>query len=539
MLRTKIFLLLLLLPILYSCASQLTPSVIHYKPTLDSLKQHPLPEWYDDAKLGIMIHYGIYSVDDLAWAPVVDPSGFGSNYFINNPYAEWNYNTMNIPGSPIQQHLLTTLGTIEYFSFISSFDAQSQLWNPEDWVNIIKSAGAKYAVLVTKHCDGFTLWPCPYSNPYIPSYESQRDIVGDYVNAMRADGTLKVGFYYCGGYDWLWSEGQARGGAVTDSHITVPITNNLIAIAKIPQDINYIEYCNNQYRDLITRYHPDLLWNDVAMPLFFPKLQLIADYYNSFEATAGAAGVVINNRWAQDLVNLLESFSPTQDQSLIDLALTTNWFDYYNIEYPTNGQYCYTTKKWEADRALGYSFGYNKQEETDQSHVLSAEALVKMLSDIVSKNGNLLLAITPKANGTIPTWQVTRVQALGNWLSKNGTSIYATRPWVTPEGFAEVSAGSTFEVRYTRSKDNSLLYVILMTNPKSQDVILTDRQFLGLAAGTTITVLNGSSPFTAAWQAVSSGTLVKLSALSGMPNDDFPLAFKISPNPVSSSTSSQ
>ena len=221
-----------------------------------------------------------------------------------------------------------------------------------------------------------------------------------------------------------------------------------------------------------------------------------------------------------------------QSQALIDLALTTNWFDYYNIEYPTGGQYAYTTKKWEADRAIGYSFGYNKQEETDQSHALSGEALVRMLADVVSKNGNLLLGIGPKADGTIPTWQVTRLQALGGWLNKNGAAIYATRPWVTSEGYAQINGGATFEVRFTRSKDNNFLYTILMTNPQAQDVILRDSQFAHLSAGTTITVLNGSSPISASWQSVSSGTLVKLSIVSGLPQDDFPLVLKISPNPI-------
>jgi alpha-L-fucosidase len=228
----------------------------------------------------------------------------------------------------------------------------------------------------------------------------------------------------------------------------------------------------------------------------------------------------------------LESFAPTQDNGLINLALATNWFDYYNIEYPTNGQYQYTAKKWEADRAIGYSFGYNKQEETNQTHALSSEALVTMLADIVSKNGNLLLALTPKADGTIPSWQTTRVQAMGNWLNTNGAAIYSTRPWITPEGFAQVSAGSTFSVRYTRSKDNSLLYVILMTNPKSQDILLTDSKFLRLAAGTTISVFTSSGSVNASWQLLPTGTLVKLSALSGLPNDDFPLVLKISPNPA-------
>lgn len=508
------------------CSGLQTPQ---YAPTLDSLQRHPLPEWYDDAKLGIMIHYGIYSVDDLAWAPIVDPSGFSGDYYINNPYVAWNYNTMNIPGSPVRDYLLANFGRAEYFPYKAAFDAQSQHWNPQDWIDIIKSAGAKYSVLITKHCDGFALWPTAYQNPYLPDFQAQRDVVGDFVSAVRSDGTLKIGLYYCGGFDWLWSEGEARGGPVTDSQITTPITNDLTSIAKIQQSLGYIEYCNNQYRELITRFHPDILWNDVAMPIFFPKFQLMADYYNS---AAGSDGVVINNRWAQDLVNLVESFSPTQDQTLIDLALTTNWFDYYDIEYPTDGQYTYTAKKWEADRAIGYAFAYNKQEEADQSQALTGEGLVKMLVDIVSKNGNLLLAMGPKADGTIPTWQVTRLQALGHWLDQNGEAIYASRPWVTPTGSAQVSDGPTLDVRYTRSKDNGFLYVTLMANPGNRDVILTDSQFRSLGEGTAITVLNGSGPISASWQAVSNGTLVKLSELAGLPNDDFPLVLRISPNPT-------
>ncbi len=534
--KIKLFLALLLLAVLlvylFSCATVQTTHVTRYEATLASLKQHPLPEWYDDAKLGIMIHYGIYSVDALAWAPLADPSGFSGDFFTNNPYVAWNYNTINIAGSPFQLYSLSNYGTTEYLSYIDTFNLQSQLWDPQEWINTIKSAGAKYAVLVTKHHDGFVLWPSAHTNPYFSNYHSQRDIVGDFVSALRADGTLKLGLYYSGGYDWMWTEGQTRGGPVTDSRITTPITNNIVGIAKIPQDSGFIAYCGNHYQELISNYSPDLLWNDIAMPLGFPKLELFASYYNSFEASAGAAGVVVNNRWAQDLLNLLESFYPSQDESFIDLLLTDDWFDYYNMEYPVGGQYQYTAKKWEADRAIGYAFAYNKQEVADQTHALSGEALVRLLADIVSKNGNLLLGVGPMANGTIPTWQVVRLQAMGNWLSKNGDAIYATRPWVTAEGQAGAGSGAKIETRYTRSKDNGRLYVVLMENPQAQDVTLTDSQFLSPNPATTITVLNGSSPLSARWETTSGGLLVRLSLVENLPQDSFPLVLRINPIPT-------
>src|SRR6266403_239687 len=134
--RSVLILVLCFLP--FSAAHAQTPA--HYEPTLESLNQHPLPQWYADAKLGIFVHWGLYSVP--GWAPLQHPNhDFTSlDYIKNNPYAEW------------------------YYDFAPVFDKETQKWNPDQMAKAFKDAGARYVVLTTKHHDGFTLWPSEVEN---------------------------------------------------------------------------------------------------------------------------------------------------------------------------------------------------------------------------------------------------------------------------------------------------------------------------------------------------------------------------------------
>src|SRR6202158_5549684 len=131
-----------------------------YEATIESLDRHGLPEWYADAKLGIFIHWGLYSVP--GWAPLVHPThDFASTDYINhNPYAEWYLNSMRLEGSPTQAYHGEHYGAnYDYYNFATAFNAQIKKWNPEKWAAIFQQAGAKYVVLTSKHHDGFTLWP--------------------------------------------------------------------------------------------------------------------------------------------------------------------------------------------------------------------------------------------------------------------------------------------------------------------------------------------------------------------------------------------
>ncbi|MBI3469839.1 MAG: alpha-L-fucosidase [Candidatus Solibacter usitatus] len=174
----------------------LTAAAQNYEPTWESLRHHKVPEWFEDAKLGIFIHWGLYSVP--AWAT---PSGelgkvAPDQWFKNNPYAEWYLNTLKIPDSPTRKHHTATYGeSFQYLDFVPIFNREIQKWNPDAWAKLFQEASARYVVLTTKHHDGFTLWPSQVRNPHRrpDQQHASRDLVGELTKAVRAQ-NLKMGF---------------------------------------------------------------------------------------------------------------------------------------------------------------------------------------------------------------------------------------------------------------------------------------------------------------------------------------------------------
>lgn len=411
----------------------------HYEPTMESLNRHPLPQWYADSKLGIFVHWGLYSVP--GWAPLVHPEhDFTSpDYIQHNPYAEWYLNSMRLDGSPTQEYHRKHYGaSYDYYNFAAAFDKDIQKWNPDTWAKVFRNAGAKYVVLTTKHHDGFTLWPSSTPNPSLPAarQHASRDLVGELTNAVRAQG-LRMGLYYSGGYDWTFIPG--------------PIAKAADYQAVKPQSEAYGRYVDAQFRELISRYRPAVLWNDIDYPKSGHPLEIMAEYYNAIP------------------------------DGVIDDRFGVKHSDFKSPEYQTLDKISPT--KWEECRGLGRSFGYNRAE--GEGETIAPDKLIYLLVDIVSKNGNLLLDVGPEADGTIPAVQMTRLEALGAWLKQNGEAIYATRPWTRPEG----ESGDQIPVRFTQN--DSFLYVTLLGEPKAGSITLKN---LVPKAGSSISMLGENEP---------------------------------------------
>jgi len=428
-----------------------------YRPTKESLRAHPVPDWYHAAKLGIFVHWGLYSVP--GWAPtageygqLIEKEGWAS-WFAHNPYAEWYLNSLRIQNSPTHRHHVQTYGQgFDYDGFIPHFNQAVTAWDPDQWADLFEAAGARYVILTTKHHDGFLLWPSRYPNPHKEGYSASRDLVGDLAAAVRARG-LRMGLYYSGGLDWTFKES--------------PIQDVVDLLTTVPQAEEYVEYADRHWRELIERYRPSILWNDIGYPAAADLKALFADYYNRVPEG------LVNDRWPQFRGTGIWLFQNRLVRATLSRLLA--WAMARGVAQPSRGHYDFRTpeyasfdkitlQKWESTRGIGYSFGYNQNEGPD--HCISVPDLVRLFVDIVSKNGNLLLNVGPMADGTIPALQRERLLGLGSWLKVNGQAIFDTMPWVHADGRTREG----IEVRFTQ--DGRSLYAILLDRPAQARVTI-------------------------------------------------------------------
>jgi alpha-L-fucosidase len=272
-----------------------------------------------------------------------------------------------------------------------------------------------------------------------------------------------------------------------------------MGLARIPGSSEYREYANSHWYELIDRYNPSVLWSDIGYPDSVNINEIFAYFYN--KTPEG----VVNERWGQTS-RLARSlvFIPGIRQ-VIDWYAKRLWlrghtsppgvhYDFVTPEYTSLSEV--SEEKWECVRGIGKSFGYNRQELPDD--FLSVSELVRLLIDIVSKNGNLLLNVGPKPGGKIPEVQVDRIKGVGAWLSVNGDAIYGTRPWKRAEGRTADGPG----VRFT-SKPGSL-FAILMETPQGPEITI---ESLKAADGMRVELLGYDKPLD--WEQAGSGVTVR------------------------------
>lgn len=340
-----------------------------YDPKWSSLDQRPTPEWYLDAKFGVFMHWGVYSVP--AWGKVGE-------------YSEWYWKRIadKKPENVWWQFHCRTYGEdFAYQDFAPQFKAE--LFNAEQWASLFERAGVKYVVPTSKHHDGFCLWPSAeasktWGRPWNASeIGPKRDLMGELATATRAHG-LKFGFYYSL-YEWfnpLWLTDRQR---YVDEHMTP------------------------QFKDVVTRYEPAIIFSDGEwdMPSSDWKTeQLLAWLFNE---AACRDQVVINDRWGKDCRH--------------------KHGGYWTTEYAAGMKD--GSHPWEESRGMAYSYGLNRAERIDDYK--TGREFILTLVDLVSRGGNLLLDIGPAADGTIPPIMEQRLLEIGDWLKVNGEAIYGTR----------------------------------------------------------------------------------------------------------------
>ncbi len=406
----------------------------NYKPEWASLDKRPVPQWFEDSKFGIFIHWGVYSVP--SWGPTGDSIG------VYDKYAEWYWSKLTQPGK-VQKyfkdfHLRTYGPNFKYQDFAPQFKAE--LFNPGQWAELFKQSGAKYVVLTSKHHEGFTLWPSAQSwNWNSVDIGPHRDLCGDLTDAVKKQG-LHMGFYYSL-YEWF--------NPLYKSDLNSYVTNHMIP----------------QMKDLVTRYTPDILWTDGEWDKSskdWKSEDFIAWLYN--ESTV-KENIVINDRWGSETRSKHGGIYTTEYGLVGDAEGIEN-----TLPHP-----------WEECRGIGTSFGYNRTEGLGDYS--TAKQLIKLLVSTVSAGGNLLLDIGPAPDGTIPVIMQQRLTEMGNWLKVNGEAIYGTRAFIKNKKDVAINPETNSTIFFTR-KDKDI-YVICLNWPGDR-IVLKNLTTSGSAVATLL-----------------------------------------------------
>jgi alpha-L-fucosidase len=383
-----------------------------------------LPGWAQDASLGIFLHWGAYSVP--AWAEPTGALGTmpDEQWFPHNPYAEWYANTIRIEGSPAAVRHERRYAGAPYEEFLDEWRAEE--YDPVAWARLFASVGADYVIPTTKHHDGITLWDAPGSGSLTTVARGpRRDLLAPLADAVREEG-IRFGVYYSGGLDWAFEQHP-------------PLTSGADLTRFRPVGEDYNHYAVGHVDDLIRRYRPDVLWNDIDWPDAgkHPGPTSIDGLLARYREAVPEG--IVNDRWG----------APVED--------------YRTSEYE-HGTANESGTGWEQCRGLGFSFGYNQAE--DESVTLSPRELARLYADIVSRGGRLLLNVGPTAAGTIPDVQKRTLSGVAEWMQT--VKPHTAGRQTTPRDAVEVRDGSGAAVwsRSWRSGDR----VIVVTDGAGGDV---------------------------------------------------------------------
>ncbi|MGK7393270.1 MAG: alpha-L-fucosidase [Candidatus Cyclobacteriaceae bacterium M3_2C_046] len=440
-LNESIFLLIVIM-VIGSCKQNQTEII--YEPTWESLKQvDPVPEWFKDAKFGIYFHWGVYSVP-----------AFGNEWYPKNMYSE---------DAKEHQHHINTYGKPEawpyHYFIVGSEDKQGNFvqfaprlkseggaFDPGEWADLFARAGAKFAGPVAEHHDGFSMWASKV-NPWNAKDQAPgMDLVGLLTQAIRArDMRVILSMHHAYNFTGFYE------------HVPETTDPDLqILYGQLGREKNEAIWLA-KHKEIIDNYKPDIIWQDFNLTAISEHvlLEFLAYYYNRA------------NKWGKKVVTTYKDALNTE------IAL---------LDYERGGPYQLKDYYWLTDDAISRSSWCY----TEGIEYYSATAVLHSLFDRISKNGNLLLNISPKSDGSIPSEQKDILMAMGSWLSRFGEAVYGTRAWLKygegptemgsghPHGegasFSRPVEGTPRDLRFTRSKDNSTLYIIFMGWPEDHQL---------------------------------------------------------------------
>lgn len=413
-----------------------------YRPSLDSLSRHnDAPEWFRDAKLGIYFHWGVYSV------PAYD--------------SEWYPRNMYIKDSGAYRHHVQTWGDpleFEYADFVPMFRAEH--FDADEWAALFRKAGARFAGPVAEHHDGFSMWDSKVTPWNAKTKGPQKDLVGLLEQAIRGEGMRFITtFHHARNNLWENAPGRWTGHyEYVKKNFPMLLDNpeNAFLYGDMPRD-TFVEMWENKLKEVIDNYRPDIIWFDSWLDEIpqMARYDFAAYYFNRAL------------EWKRDVVIVRKQN---------DLPLEFSVLDHEKSR--TSGS---NERIWMTDDTLSTgSWCY-----TQNLKIKPTEQVIHAIADTVSKNGVVLLNISPMADGTIPADQKQSLLDLGNWMKINGEGIYSTRPWDVygegptkePEGgFSEAGKFlkleySSKDIRYTQSKDGKTLYAISLGRPEN-DLVL-------------------------------------------------------------------
>ncbi len=417
-----------------------------FRPDWESLQTYQIPEWYMDAKFGIFIHWGVYSVP-----------AFGS---------EWYPRLMYSQGSDEYKHHIATYGTQDKFGykdFIPSFKAEK--FDPAAWARLFKEAGAKYVIPVFEHHDGFAMYNSGLSDWTAAKMGPHRDLMGDLAKAVRAEGLHLGASSHRVEHNFFLGVGRSFPSDINDPQYAAfygpahpwleakngtPLANDFTFVSKAWTD-DWLA----RSAEIVAKYHPEIIYFDWWIGQASVRANLsrfAAFYYNESLKQGGPVGVIN-----------YKDFAMQQNSAVLDVE---------------RGQLAgIRPLYWQTDTSVSNkSWGY-----IENDTFKSPEFIIHQLVDIVSKNGNLLLNIGPHSDGTIPEGVQQVLREVGGWLKINGEAIYGTRPWKTyGEGPTKITEGAFHDTdtkpytsedfRFTKKGD--ALYAIELGWPTSREAVI-------------------------------------------------------------------